>query len=138
MHDGGAGKKLTTLAATLRARPDELRADFQQFYGLNLDDIGRAYTYLHAAALTAQLPRESRTVLADAPEAAWSDADEMMRRLEYTARVLAWQQTKDGAKGRSAPRPLPSPVEQAKVRRKVERTDVDEINRILGFEKGVC
>ena len=120
----------------MRARPDEMRADFQQFYGLNLDDMGRAYTYLHAAALTAQLPRESRTVLADAPEAAWSDADEMLRRIEHAARVLAWQQTKDGAKGRNAPRPLPSPVEQAKVRHKVERTDVDEINRILGYGEG--
>lgn len=137
MHDGGAGKKLITLAATLRARPDELRADFQQFYGLNLDDMGRAYTYLHAAALTVQLPADSRVMRAEAPELTWSDSDEMMRRLEHTARVLAWQQTKDGAKGRNAPRPLPSPVEQARTRRKVERTDVDEINRILGYDKGV-
>lgn len=99
--------------------------------------MGRAYTFLHAAALAAQLPLESRVVRAEAPEAAWGDADEMLRRIEHSLRVLAWQQTKDGAKGRNAPRPLPSPVEQARVRRKVERTDVDEINRILGFDKGV-
>ena len=29
------------LASLMRKRPDELRADFQQFYGLNLSGAGR-------------------------------------------------------------------------------------------------
>lgn len=98
--------------------------------------MGRAYSFLHAAALAVQLPRESRIARIEDEAAGWTDADEMMRMMEHELRTLVWQQTKDGAKGRNAPRPLPSPVEQAKTRRRVERTDIESINRILGYEGG--
>lgn len=39
-----------------------MRADFQQFYGLNLDEMGGAYSIGHAACLAAQLPYGSRVV----------------------------------------------------------------------------
>ena len=29
--------------------PDELRADFQQYYGLNIDGMGADYSVTHAA-----------------------------------------------------------------------------------------
>lgn len=57
------------LAAFLRRFPDELRADFQQHYGLNLDDMGGPYGIGHAACLAAQLPPGSRA------SAAWAAAD---------------------------------------------------------------
>lgn len=38
----------------------ELRADFQQFYGLNIDRMGEEYSLLHAADLAVQLPFEAR------------------------------------------------------------------------------
>lgn len=40
--------------------PDELRADFQQTYNLNLDDMGDQYTVAHAASLAQMLPNHTR------------------------------------------------------------------------------
>ena len=48
------------LASAEVNHPAQLRADFQQFYGLNIDGMGSEYTYDHAAALAANLPRSSR------------------------------------------------------------------------------
>lgn len=48
------------LAALLDAAGEELRADMQQVYGLNIDDMGEAFSPWHAASLAAQLPRGSR------------------------------------------------------------------------------
>ena len=39
-----------------------MRADFQQFYALNLDEMGGAYGIGHAACLAAQLPYGSRVI----------------------------------------------------------------------------
>lgn len=39
-----------------------MRADFQQFYALNLDEMGGAYGIGHAACLAAQLPFGSRVI----------------------------------------------------------------------------
>lgn len=125
------------LASLMRKRPDELRADFQQFYGLNIDGAGREYGMLHAAALAAQLPREARCVRLENPETQWGDGLYMLRAAEHTLRVLAWQQTEDAAKRRNFPKPLPTPADRARVRRRLERTDVGRINRILGMEGGV-
>lgn len=65
-HDGDQVKKLLILAFFLRKYPDQLRADFQQYYGLNLDEMGGAYGIGHAACLAAQLTGESRTIAAHA------------------------------------------------------------------------
>jgi hypothetical protein len=50
-----------------------LRADFQQWYGLNLDDMGGDYSISHAACLAAQLPGDSRTFAAFRREEAASE-----------------------------------------------------------------
>ena len=61
-HGGAQRKKLLILAFFLRKYPDQLRADFQQVYGLNLDEMGGGYGIAHAACLAAQLRWDSRTV----------------------------------------------------------------------------
>lgn len=118
----------------MRRYPDELRADFQQFYGLNLDRMGADYTRLHAAALCVQLPRESRIVRAMDPSAAWGDSEYIARATEHTLRVIAWQN--GGGRKSDFPRPLPTPEDRARVSRKLERTNVERVNRILGIVEG--
>lgn len=122
------------LAGMLHRHPCELRADFQRFYGLNLDDIGTAYSYLHAADLTACLPRESSTVRAESPALEWTDSEYLLWSIEYSLRILRWQNTKDGQKGSNKPKPIPTPAEVAKVREKVEATDLSHIAEVLGIE----
>ena len=84
------------LASFVRDRKAELRADFQQFYGLNIDAMGRGYTIRHAADLAAMLPSASRTFVSIDPENAWTLQDRILARIEYWCHVSAWMQTKDG------------------------------------------
>ena len=52
----------------------ELRADFQQFYGLNIDRMGADYSILHAADIAVQLPYEARVWTAIRKERADQEA----------------------------------------------------------------
>lgn len=62
-----------------------------------------------------ELPPTSRC---KADEGGWSSIEYMLRSLEYTARVLAWQNTKDAQKGRNQPIPIKTPAERAEAYRK--------------------
>lgn len=112
-------------------------ADFQRFYGIELPvgDGGWFPDLARCALLWKALPDESRCVRRLVPEARWTQADYLLRAVEHGVRTIAWMQTKDGAKGRNAPKPLQTPAERA---RNAERRDGalaarDEIDRILGM-----
>ena len=124
------------LAALLGNHPDELRADLQRFFGLNLDRMGLDYTVAHAAACAANLPREAACVRAVAPEAAWSDETYLLSACEYLLNIIAWQNTKDGAKGRNKPKRPQTPADVARERGKVADTDFGAIVRMLNEEEG--
>jgi hypothetical protein len=81
----------------------ELRADFQQYYGLNLDGLGREYTLRHAADLVLMLPKESRVKNTGAPDDPWSMTDRLLAGIANSLRLLWWAQTKDGHKNRNRP-----------------------------------
>lgn len=127
-------KKLILLAALLANHPDELRADFQRVYGLNIDDMGESYSMHHAAVLAAKLPTDSLVFKAENPALEWSEAVYMLRNIEYMLRVLAWQNTKDGQKGRKKPQPIETPDERAKQRDKAVNTDWRYIAEQLNIE----
>lgn len=59
MRRGGPSKKLIALGAAIGNHPDELRADLQRFFTLNLDGMGREYRCYHAAACIAHMPQDS-------------------------------------------------------------------------------
>jgi len=117
-----------SLASAEVKHPAQLRADIQQYYGLNLDGMGSAYSYEHAAALVANLPRSSRiaSILNEANE--WADNEYILRSIDYTLRLISWQI--GGGKGR-APEPLPTPQQVAERRRKITSTDRAFIDSIL-------
>ena len=121
------------LACLLARHPDELRADFQRFYGLNLDGMGVDYSTLHAALLAACLPRESATVRAERPEATWGDDTYLLAAIEYDLRVLAWQNSRDGAKGKNRPKPVQTPADVARIAAKVGNTDLKDLADKLGI-----
>lgn len=85
--------------------PDELRADFQQFYHLNVDDLGRAFSVRHAAALAAQLPAGARCPGRAEPSASLTPSEIFLEAIEYNTHVLWWQNSKDGQKNRNKPKP---------------------------------
>lgn len=117
---------------------DELYADFQSYYGLNLDDFsddlsGTATSrgVLRAAILCEQLPRDSRTKRALSPALAWSDESYLLSRIEYTLRVIAWMFSEDGSNGVNRPEPIDTPATIAARTSSAEATDFDYIDSIL-------
>lgn len=100
---GGRGKKLTVLARLVKQHPAQLRADFQQFYGLNLDGMGTDYSVLHAADLAAQLPQESRCVAVESQPASWTRSERLLALIEYYAHAWVWAHSEDAKKKRNVP-----------------------------------
>lgn len=88
-------------------------ADFQQFYGLDLEKLLEGGEFARARVLASQLPRESRTVRAVDPRAEWGQADHLLALIADNLAFLRYEQA--GGKGRK-PKPLPRP--QAKPSRK--------------------
>lgn len=111
-------------------------ADFRRFYGLDLplDGWDGADDLARPAMLWAALPRESRCVRRLVPAARWGDAEYLLREVEHGVRVLAWQSTKDGAKGRNFPRPISDPATAAENERRRDAAIAarGEIDRIIG------
>ena len=124
------------LAELQSKHSSELSADFQQYYGLDIGGIGDDFGYLHAADLAAQLPRESRSFRAINPELEWTTTEYMLWSIEYSLRVLRWQNTEDGHKNRNKPEPLPTPKDYARVRERTEATDMEYIAQALGIDLG--
>jgi hypothetical protein len=122
------------LAGFIVRHPAELRADFQQYYGLNIDGMGQEFDVFHAADLAAQLPSDSRTFKAENVELEWTDSDYMLWSIEFSLRVLRWQNTEDGRKNRNKPRPLPTPAEHARIADKINSTDMALIAEQLGID----
>lgn len=94
--------------------PCELRADFQQYYGLNIDGMGDAYTLSHAACLCAQLPSDARVWRAIMPSEQaellpWTLPVRIAAEQLNELRVIRWLGTQDGADGKNFPEPLLPP-----------------------------
>lgn len=98
--------------------------------------MGTDYTVAHAAALAAKMPRESACVREVVPEAAWDDEVYLLAAIEYDLRMLVWQNSKDGAKGRNKPKRPQTPADVERVKRKVSNTDIAAVTAALsGWEE---
>lgn len=111
-------------------------ADFRQFYGIDLpleaDDVDcRRWAMLWHA-----LPRESRTARRHSPALEWSEGEYMLNQVVYYLNLLAWRQcTRDGRKGRNAPKPPRTPGERARAEQHRASAEAarGEIDEILGM-----
>lgn len=89
---------------------------------------------MHAADLAAMLPSDSLVFKAENPALEWGEVMYMLRNIEFMLRVLAWQNTKDGQKGRKKPKPIETPSERAELRDKALSTDWRYIAEQLNIE----
>lgn len=113
-------------------------ADFRQYYGMSMpvgagDDPPDPELY---SVLWTELPPESRCARRADPDSAWGDEEYLLRSIDYSLKVLAWQRTKDGQRGRNAPAPCPTPGETARRRGAAERSraNADSVARQLGYD----
>lgn len=117
----------------------ELVADFRQFYGIDLplDEAGMDAVEdgTRWGILWEQLPADSRLARLAAPDLAWGDAERLLHMMEYHLRVLVWQRSKDGSKGRNRPKPLQTPEERRRHREAADAALAHraEIDRQLGM-----
>lgn len=125
------------LAWLLGNYASQLRADFQRYYSLNLDGMGTDYTVSHAVALACNLPSDSATLRAIYPRNGWTQTEYLLHAIEFDLRVISWQLSKDGKKKKNKPKPLETPEELEKVKRKAANTNFEFIAKSLGLTKGV-
>lgn len=130
--EGGECKKLAILAHLLRVFPAELRADFQRYYGLNLDGMGVDYSIAHAADLAACLPNNSRCGIAEDPANEWTIEHRLLAFIEYYTHAWVWAHTKDAKRKVNMPQlKIPNSRMEEKPNGNVEAMTVDEMNDFL-------
>ena len=109
----------------------------QETYGIRLPREVGEEDAAYLGALAWQLPRTSRTWRAVDPANAWDDRTRILALAEYELRVLIWQRTEAGAKGRNRPKPLPMPGEQQQITEGDVTKAMAEVDAVLGGE-GAC
>lgn len=111
-------------------------ADFAQYYRMEIPmDDAEDFQVGRLSVLWEKLPRESRTMRRLAPEAEWGNAEYMLCSIEHSLRTLVWQNSKDGQRGRNAPKPLDTPGQRAQRERAKDaalanKSRIDEILNI--------
>lgn len=118
--------------------PDELIADFQQYYGLNLttmgldgDEVTRDVAY--AATLAAQLPAASRLAKAQNASNKWTTGEYFLRLIEYELRVLLWGMSDPKRRG-DKPSPIMSPAELVEKQELIEHAEAVESAVAAAFD----
>jgi hypothetical protein len=84
-------KKLITLVAEYVTHEDELRADLQQTYGIDLDRaMAGEHTARHIAALVVQLPPDARLRVVEDKDALWTLSDVINVSTLNSLRLFMW------------------------------------------------
>lgn len=106
--------------------PDEMRADFQQFYGLDLDAALGRFEFRRLETLARQLPPESRTMRAMSPQLEWSTSEYL---LALIADHLSFMRYEQAGGRRRKPKPVPRP--KARAREVPAAVGAGEVERLL-------
>lgn len=115
--------------------PDEIEADFHQYYGINFEKAFEEYSVSHISTLASQLPKESRCVKL-ITDYEWSDEMHMLANIEHELRLLIWIQSNAISKHKSQPpKRIESPARTKRVEKKLEATDISELKKAFGLEE---
>lgn len=111
--------------------PDEILADFQETYHLNLwvepledgEDGSASLNTRRIAALAWQLPNTSRTWQVLSPGSSNTLEAQLLRHIEHDVRLFSWSFSKDAKTKSNIPEPLTLPGEEKARERAEERAD---------------
>ena len=101
------------LGNLLHEKPDELRADMQQVYGLCIDEWEKKP--IHFATCAAQLGADARV------NGSISVESLLLSAIEFNTHVSYWLKTKDAQKRRNVPKPISLKPEAASTSMTVEQ-----------------
>lgn len=97
----------------IREARDELEADFQREYQIDLCDLWRGtLSPRKAAVFASQLSPGSAVWQAVHSPLAWRPEARLLHSLEHHMRINVWAKTKDGQDGRNQPEPRPVPEDE--------------------------
>ncbi len=119
--------------------PDELEADFQQYYGIDLSRVfsvnDAGYTATHIACLATQLPTTSRTFIAFNPDFAWSIDTAIEADIANSLRAIIHSFAKGGKKPEFI---LPPSIQKKQDNKKISGMVMtrDELDRLLNMKRG--
>lgn len=120
----------------MNAHPDEMLADFQETYSLNVWGVCcglQPDNPERMAALAWQLPRSARTWRAMDPSLANSTEAKLLRQIELNQRIWAWAHTKEAENGTNEPVPMPLPGEAERVEERERQATADAIEVAAAF-----
>lgn len=75
--------------------PGALRADFQRWYGLDLDDLGHSLRIRRAADLAAYIPEDGAIWQKLDPRLEWGTTKQLLANISDATSLVAWTKTKD-------------------------------------------
>lgn len=96
--------------------------------------MGEGYSCDHAACLAACLPPESAVRRAEGD--GWSESERLLALIERWGSVADWRNTRDGQKGRNAPKLAESPAKRARDaedRARYTKTYMEDVAEALGI-----
>lgn len=104
-------KKLLILAYEWDRDEGRLRADFQQYYGIDLDHaMAGRHTPRHIALLALNLPQQARTIVREDGDMAWGLGDVLLASILNSLNNLIWGMGDPRRRGRR-----PDPVGPSKL-----------------------
>lgn len=123
------------LVRALKEHEGAVRADFQEFYNLNIEHMGRDYSTIHAAELLVELPEQSRVRAIYAENGPWT-LDRTLAAMTVNAlNVLVWQKTKDGQRNRNKPKMVGPFEDVGKKSIDANPMTIDELNAVLALPR---
>lgn len=118
------------LVKLLRTSRAALRADFQRFYGLDLDTLGHGLSVVRASDLAAYLPPDAAIYRESNPDWQWTLENQLLPAQVDALRWLVWSKTTDGQRNRNHPKPIPRPGVKPEHRNRFEGVTVVSLDRI--------
>lgn len=119
----------------LRRAPDALRADFQHYYKLDLDDLGGIIRVGRAADLAANMPPQAITWARLDPRMAWDTRTQLLALIANNTGFTAWSRSAEAAKrGAKWHSPIKPPWEQTK-QESIKHLSRAELDHILSMPR---
>lgn len=116
------------LGSALALHRGALRADFQRYYGLTLDDLPRLGA-VAAAELAENLPNGSALKRAVNPSLEWDTPAYLLALIEYELRTLMWSMGDERKRG-PRPEPMDTPADRERRSRMGRPASRSEMNRV--------
>lgn len=128
---------MTALAVALSTHEDELRADLQETYGIDLDAaMCGGHTAPHVAALVRCLPSTSRLGVIQDADNAWTLQDIMLAAIFNSFQAWQWAQLDRRRRGAMPERVGPSWMRnQGKRKLDAQVMTIDQLMRELGKKR---